>query len=363
MDRFLYFVLHIFLLIVGVTTRAANKYFDSRCSIAASLEHIIKLILKINKINWKERICQDLQLLGWLDGETAISVHSPPEWLLKMSPHDWKMRVRERLLKMVTIPEWRKRMRPIYGAMKSHLDVLKASPVESIRALATEIEPRLNKLVEEEQKPALQTHRVESLKREMIEKLNHVMTYAKDEEQSLQAADVLIIELKSHETPSAQRRHLALYGTTARDPVYADYCIPDTNVVTRKKEYMVQGYLKDTEDQKDMRQFHTLLRAGSLPLQTYEHRYFRCGGTEATGTCFVCGRADEDLDHFMNQCSGYDDIKSQHRVVRPFNLRLMMLMPGKSKQDISVLFQMWRKRVRLWRRAHPEQVPCQPLFS
>ena len=46
MDRFLYFVLHIFLLIVGVTTRAANKYFDSRCSIAASLEHIIKLILK-----------------------------------------------------------------------------------------------------------------------------------------------------------------------------------------------------------------------------------------------------------------------------------------------------------------------------
>ena len=75
--------------------------------------------------------------------------------------------------------------------------------------LATEIEPRLNKLVEEEQKPALQTHRVESLKREMIEKLNHVMTYAKDEEKSLQAADVLIIELKSHETPSAQRRHLA----------------------------------------------------------------------------------------------------------------------------------------------------------
>ena len=189
------------------------------------------------------------------------------------------------------------------------------------------------------------------------------MTYAKDEEKSLQAADVLIIELKSHETPSAQRRHLALYGTTARDPVYADYCIPDTNVVTRKKEYMVQGYLKDTEDQKDMRQFHTLLRAGSLPLQTYEHRYFRCGGAEATGTCFVCGRADEDLDHFMNQCSGYDDIKSQHRVARPFNLRLMMLMPGKSKQDISVLFQMWRKRVRLWRRAHPEQVPCQPLFS
>ena len=47
MDRFLYFVLHIFLLIVGVTTRAANKYFDSRCSIAASLEHIIKLILKL----------------------------------------------------------------------------------------------------------------------------------------------------------------------------------------------------------------------------------------------------------------------------------------------------------------------------
>jgi len=49
MDRFLYFVLHIFLLIVGVTTRAANKYFDSRCSIAASLEHIIKLILKLKK--------------------------------------------------------------------------------------------------------------------------------------------------------------------------------------------------------------------------------------------------------------------------------------------------------------------------
>ena len=47
MDRFLYFVLHIFLLIVGVTTRTANKYFDSRCSMAASLEHIIKFILKL----------------------------------------------------------------------------------------------------------------------------------------------------------------------------------------------------------------------------------------------------------------------------------------------------------------------------
>ena len=263
---------------------------------------------------------------------------------------------------MVTLPEWRKRMTPIYSAMKSRVEILKANPVEEIRALAMEIDSLFNEMVEEEKKTAAHTG---DLRSQMIDKLKRVMTFADgtEDKKSLEDAEVLIIELKEHVEPTAQRKHLALYGTTARDPVYVDYRIPDTDVVIRKKEYMVQRYLDDTEDQKDMRQFHTLLRAGSLPLQTYEHRLYRCGGVTATNTCFVCGRADEDLDHFMNQCSGYDDIKGQHQIRRRFNLRLLMLMPGKSKQDISVLFQMWRKRIRLWRRAHPEQVPCQPLFS
>jgi len=159
----------------------------------------------------------------------------------------------------------------------------------------------------------------------------------------------------------AKKDALVHYNASVRDPVYEDYVIPETTVQIRKKQSMFAKYLERTPDRHE-RQFHSLLRASSLPLQAGRHPHVRCGGHEHSSLCFMCGLEDETLEHFMNGCHAYDDVKQEHGVMGPFSYKRIIYFPWWAGNDVFVLFAMWRKRICVWRRAHPAQQPVQRLF-
>ena len=152
--------------------------------------------------------------------------------------------------------------------------------------------------------------------------------------------------------------YLDEYRCAFKDPKYIEYQIPNTQIKIWKKECVFKSYLDDTED-KALVQFHTLLRANALPLQTFRQPHFRCGGKDASDLCFMCGTAREDLNHFMNECPAYNGIRNG---AGPFTLLGFVRAPSKSRKSVKLLFEMWRLRIRTWRRAHPEQDPVQRLF-
>jgi hypothetical protein len=153
--------------------------------------------------------------------------------------------------------------------------------------------------------------------------------------------------------------YLDEYRGAFKDPKYIEYQIPNTQIKIWKKESVFQSYLEGTED-KALVQFHTLLRANALPFQSFRQPYFRCGGKDASDLCFMCGQAREDLDHFMNECSAYGGIRKD---AGPFTLSGFVRAPSQSLKSVKLLFEMWRFRIRTWRRAHPQQNPIQRLFS
>jgi hypothetical protein len=163
-----------------------------------------------------------------------------------------------------------------------------------------------------------------------------------------------------------EREHLRLYLSSTlctRPPIYASYTIPDTKVTIRKKEPIFQRYL-DRGD-AGIRRFQTVFRAGSLPLQTCARSYFRCGGVAGSVMCFMCGMQPETLSHFMNECPAYDDIKAKVAMGGVMiDATSIVCRPDEttSCDTIKMLFHMWLRRIRIWRRTHPLQNPVQPLL-
>jgi len=157
------------------------------------------------------------------------------------------------------------------------------------------------------------------------------------------------------------RPHLELYSSSVRDPVYEDYKPEGSDVVIRKKQSMFERYL-DSGPDRHLRQFHMILRAGSLPLQTFRRSFYRCGGVEDSTVCFMCGLEDESISHFMNRCSAYDDLKARSPCVGPISRRRIVFFPSLASDEVALLFAMWRRRISTWRHTHPFQDPVQRLF-
>ena len=60
------------------------------------------------------------------------------------------------------------------------------------------------------------------------------------------------------------------------------------------------------------------------------------------------------------QCFTYGGIRKD---AGPFTLSGFVRAPSQSLKSVKLLFEMWRFRIRTWRRAHPQQNPIQRLFS
>jgi hypothetical protein len=153
------------------------------------------------------------------------------------------------------------------------------------------------------------------------------------------------------------------YAASMRMPKYGFYQIPDTNVIIKKKQSIFQNYLE--ERNPGLRQFHTVFRAGSLPLQTCAQPHFRCGGELGSVKCFMCGSRQETLQHFVNECPAYSDIKDSGGLVHgSVDIRSVIRFPDldASRTAIKLLFDMWLRRIRTWRRTHPSQARVQPLL-
>jgi hypothetical protein len=120
-------------------------------------------------------------------------------------------------------------------------------------------------------------------------------------------------------------------------------------------------YLKDKNRRR--RQFVTVLRAGSLPLQT-SHKgksnfeYWRCGSSEGSELCFMCESAQpETFLHFAFECDGYADLRRNANFDWQFCQRDFdaMLRNTQLYSSCSALwFEQWRRRMATWRRNHPE---------
>jgi hypothetical protein len=159
-----------------------------------------------------------------------------------------------------------------------------------------------------------------------------------------------------------QRPWLHDYAPSMVTPKYGYYKIPDTEVVIKKKESIYQSYLD--ERNPGLRKFHTIFRAGSLPLQTCVQSHFRCGGSLGSVKCFMCGIQDETLQHFVNECPAYSDIKGRAGFVGSVDVQSVICSPNResSRRCVKMLFEMWLERIRVWRRAHPHDKRIQPLF-
>lgn len=161
----------------------------------------------------------------------------------------------------------------------------------------------------------------------------------------------------------ADRPWLDDYAASMRMPRYGFYQIPDTDVIIRKKQSIFQNYLE--ERNHGLRQFHTVFRAGSLPLQTCAQPHFRCGGELGSVKCFMCGSHQETLQHFVNECPAYSDIKESAGLADgPVDTRSLIRFPDLdvSRTAIKMLFDMWLRRIRTWRRSHPFHQRVQPLL-
>jgi len=125
-------------------------------------------------------------------------------------------------------------------------------------------------------------------------------------------------------------------------------------VRVRKKQKTFCRFLKSEHRRK--RQFHLTLRAGSLPLRgARDHvRYFGCGGKDQPGdtTCFMCRQgAKETIQHFMNECPGYEAVKDAFKWWREdMDLSKIFRSPGQYGSHVHLLFLMWSSRIQCWRR-------------
>jgi hypothetical protein len=126
-------------------------------------------------------------------------------------------------------------------------------------------------------------------------------------------------------------------------------------VRVRRKQKTFAEFLNSSH--RRMREFLLTLRAGSLPLQVpkYDsHKWFRCGSLQGGDICFMCGLYPESLDHFVNECSAYSELKNAfqwwgHTTV----LKYVYSMAVGHKDMSDLLFQMWSFRMQQWRHTHP----------
>ena len=164
----------------------------------------------------------------------------------------------------------------------------------------------------------------------------------------------------------SEKPHLAMYARSMKDPHYGWHDIQsefmELPLPKWRKEPVFQMYLHDKNRRR--RQFHTALRAGSLPLQTYAHAYVRCGGSEASALCFMCGQCNESLEHFVNKCPAYTGVKNKYAFSGEFKVQDILDDPvtQEHKNQIHVLFKMWSRRLWVWRKAHPDQKRVQPFL-
>ena len=147
---------------------------------------------------------------------------------------------------------------------------------------------------------------------------------------------------------SYETRH---YSVTTRDG-------EQTAVEVRKKQKTFCMFLKWSH--RRLRQFHLVLRAGSLPLQQPKQShldYYRCGGQQVQDTCFMCtaGKA-ETLEHFMNECPGYQRTKDASKWWKgPISLKDVYAAPGAHGPHVQLLFDMWSARIQSWRKSLESQ--------
>ena len=96
--------------------------------------------------------------------------------------------------------------------------------------------------------------------------------------------------------------------------------------------------------------------------------HFRCGGSLGSVKCSMCGIQDETLQHFVNECPVYSDIKERAGFVGVVDVQSVICLnicsPNResSRRCVKMLFEMWLERIRVWRHAHPYDKRIQPLF-
>jgi hypothetical protein len=147
--------------------------------------------------------------------------------------------------------------------------------------------------------------------------------------------------------------------TVLRKQLYGD--IP-VMVEVRKKQRSFCDYLKDPHRRR--REFRLCFRAGSLPLQASPKdstRPYRCGGLDADSQCFMChANTEETLHHFLNECTGYKQIKRDHVWNPRKYLKVQDIIAG-HVPSTNIAFDMWCYRMKTWRLSHPGE-PTQPFL-
>ena len=79
---------------------------------------------------------------------------------------------------------------------------------------------------------------------------------------------------------------------------------------------------------------------------------------------YVWYAAGDIISLFMNECPAYDDIKAKVAMCGVIIDASIVCRPDEttSCDTIKMLFHMWLRRIRIWRRTHPLQNPVQPLL-